>query len=50
MFIRKINYIDGRKLSVNILAADPHGEFVCIYDDQQDTFFVLQAMSVLKHF
>lgn len=50
MFIHKIKYIDERKLSVNILSIDPHGEFICIYDDHHNTFSVVENLSILKHF
>lgn len=31
MLIRKINNIDGERLKIGTMAADPHGKMVCIY-------------------
>jgi hypothetical protein len=50
MFFNRINQIDGHKITVNLLSNDPHGEFVCFYDDQRDVFYVVETLSILKHF
>ena len=35
MLIRKINNIKGERLRIGNLAVDPHGEFVCLYEQER---------------
>lgn len=35
MFIRKINNVKGERLRVGTLGVDPHGEIVCLYEQER---------------
>ena len=50
MLLRKINNIEGQRLRAGAMAVDPHGELVCLYEQERGDFLLMEVDSFLKHF
>lgn len=50
MLVHRINNIAEQELSVSEMGLDPHGEFVCFFDADQNALVVVDSMSVFKYF
>lgn len=50
MLIRKINNINGERLRIGNLAVDPHGELVCLYEQERCQFILVEVDAIFKYF
>lgn len=50
MLLRKINNVKGERLRIGTMAIDPHGELVCLYEQERGEFLLVEIDDILKHF
>lgn len=50
MLLRKINNVKGQRLRIGTMAIDPHGEVVCLYEQERGEFLLIEIDDILKHF